>query len=269
MRLQELFLVETTEEDRAIVSLASAINSHIQKYEGEDAGGDFYDGDEEEDPDDTETDESTVVGSIGELFDTPLSVLNSINIILQSDYGIRLRKKKENAERGVKSPVSETIMGMWYPSSRAIVLNKDYIGYNNLRTVISHELRHALDDFKSDFKANKTGGSYSIPRKKEHRKDTNDPYYGNVRYLAEPAEINARFLQVLDVMVRAIKNYAPKLGPDGGRDRIIKHFHKLLADERIAELFPEKEKSKDYKRLMKRGVDFIDKEIAYVLSQSK
>jgi hypothetical protein len=267
MRLQELFLIETTEEDRAIVSVASALNSYIQKYEGEDAGGDFYDGDE--DPDDTIHDEMKVIGSIKELVgDSPIPEFNGINIILQSDYGIRLRKKKEAEARGV-TPPSTSIMGMWYPASRAIILNKDYIGYNTLRTVISHELRHALDDIKSDFEANKSGGRYSIPRKKSHRRETNDPYFGNLRYLAEPAEINARFLQVLDRMVKVIKNFATKLTPEQSRAKIMNQFHEIMKDERISELFPEKEKSRDYKRLMKRGVDFIDKEIAYVRSQSK
>jgi hypothetical protein len=43
-------------------------------------------------------------------------------------------------------------------------------------------------------------------------------------------------------------------------------FDKLkhqLEINRISNLFPEKEKSKDYKRLMKRAVDFLEREIKY------
>jgi len=40
-------------------------------------------------------------------------------------------------------------------------------------------------------------------------------------------------------------------------------FNKLMKHYSISELFPEKDQSKDYKRLIKRGVDFIDKEIAF------
>jgi hypothetical protein len=39
---------------------------------------------------------------------------------------------------------------------------------------------------------------------------------------------------------------------------------RLLSAYDISTLFPEREKSKDYKRLIKRAVDFIQKEISYV-----
>jgi phage terminase Nu1 subunit (DNA packaging protein) len=38
----------------------------------------------------------------------------------------------------------------------------------------------------------------------------------------------------------------------------------LLLKYEIADLFPERTQSPDYKRLIKRAVDFIDKEIAHL-----
>jgi hypothetical protein len=268
MRLVELFLRETTEEDRAILSLSSAISKYIQQFETiDDNGGDDWrnkDYDELEnddyDVDEIEDDKPIKLGKIGELFNTPLEGLNHINLELQSDYGIRLRMKKEGG-REIKRPEDEMIYGLWYGNSDTVVLNKDFIGSNALKTVVSHELRHALDDVKSDYKANKPGGRYSIPKKKEHRK--NDPYQPNLSYIAEPAEINARFVEVLHLLVPVIQR-AAKLPNVNVRDQAMSEFKRFLKAKSIEKLFPEGTASRDYKRLLKRGVDFIDKEIAHV-----
>lgn len=264
MRLVELFLNETTEEDRAILSLSSAISKYIQQFETTDDTGDGwqdkdYDVDDD-DFDEIEDDKPQKLGKIGDLFNTPLEGLNHINLELQSDYGIRLRMKKEGG-REIKRPEDEMIYGLWYGSSDTVVLNKDFIGSNALKTVVSHELRHALDDIKSNYQANKTGGRYSTPKKKEHRK--NDPYQPNLSYLAEPAEINARFVEVLHLLVASIQR-AAKLPNVDLRDHAMKEFKRFLQAKSIAKLFPETTQSKDYKRLVKRGVDFIEKEIAHV-----
>ena len=127
---------------------------------------------------------------------------------------------------------------------------------------MAHELRHALDDYKSEKKAS-VSNSYSTPKKKEYRKEYNDPYYGNISYLAEPAEINARFLQVLDQLTTTIRQ-SVKLYPNDPKPAIMKEFKNILAYYHISDLFPEKELSKDYKRLMKRAMDYIEKELAYL-----
>lgn len=265
MRLQELFLIETTEEDRAIISLSHAIsdyiNSHYDNEDMDDLSSDNPDFDFDDDELDIGGDEDKPidVGTIGQLFDTPLEILNPITIQLQSDYGIRQRRKKDTGSDVIRRPGEEDIMGLWYNTEKLMILNKDYLGSNDLKSVVSHELRHALDDFKSGFKAN-VSKKYSTPRDKAHRKVTNDPYVGNVSYLAEPAEINARFLQVLHAMVPVIQR-AMKLAPEKIKPFIMSKFKQGLEDNRIAELFPQKEKSKDYKRLMKRGIDFIQKEM--------
>lgn len=250
MRLHEI-LVESSEEDRAILSLADSIDKHISSLGAPEHESNYYDDDE--DPDDTETDELTDIGTIGQLFNTPLSILNPVHIYIQSDYGIRLRKKKLTGS--IKAPSQARVDGLWIPYSKSLILNKDNIGLPKLKSVIVHELRHALDDFKSDFEANTVGGSYSVPRKKQHRKDN------YTAYLAEPAEINARFAEVLSLVTDKIERRFHKSTID--RDAALEYFAKILDHKKIAELFPEKEKSKDYKRLYKRAVDFIDKELAY------
>jgi hypothetical protein len=282
MRLVELFLKETSMEDRAIISLAQAIYDYLDKNYNdgaapaskevtEKAGFDFeadnFDADDDslgdiEEPEEHEFD----VGTIGQLFDTPLEILNPVRITLLSDYGIGQRRRKEQPDQIHKAPNGENAAGLWYGGTQEMVLNMDYLGTNTMKSVIAHELRHALDDYKSEFKANEPGGRYSKAKKKEHRKVTNDPYVGNIAYLAEPAEINARFIQVLHAMVPIIGR-AAKLEPEKGKQLINRSFQKLLDTYSIGTLFPEKTASKDYKRLLKRGVDFIEKELAHVKSQ--
>jgi len=267
MRLQELFLVETTEEDRALISLSSAIYNYIQKYEEESVEPE-YDGDDfddEYDDFDSPKDEKVImVGNIGSLFNTPIDILNPITIELQSSYGIRERLDKEDGSDVTKGPTGE-VLGIWYGANSTMVLNKDYLTSNAMKTTITHELRHALDDYKSNFQANKIGGRYSIPRNKAYRDAPKHPELGNVKYLAEPAEINARFLQVLHAMVPIIRR-AAALEPNRVRPAIMSSLQKHLEARKISSLFPEKEKSKDYKRLMKRAMDFIEKELKYVQS---
>lgn len=266
MRLQELF--ETTEEDRALISLSSSIYEYIQRYADEDPDEDEdeYDPDFDHIPTDMK---SIHVGTIGRIFDTPIDHVGQITIEMQSSDGIQDRLNREEADDSdiTRGPRGE-ILGLWYGHNSTIVLNKDYLGSNALKSVITHELRHALDDFKSNYEANKDGGRYSTPKNKSYRKVTNDPHMGNLRYLAEPAEINARFVQVLHNLVPVISR-AAKLPSDQGRNLIMSSFKKAMSHHNIEHLFPEKEKSRDYKRLIKRGMDFIQKELAHATQIQK
>ncbi len=264
MRLQELFLIETTEEDRGLISLSSAIADHLKTVDidSEENAPDY---DDEYDPDldgdRGERDEPIVLGKIGDFFDTPFEVLNNVTLELQSGFGLKVRDGKVNSK-----PAGSVIKGMWDGNNGTLVLNKDYVGTKSIKSTIAHELRHALDDYKSNGEAFKTGGRYVTPKKKEHRKSTNDPYFGNVAYLAEPAEINARFVQVLHDLVPIIQR-SVKLPGANGKASIESGLKKSLEDNRIADLFPEKTKSKSYQRLIKRAYDFINKELAHVQSQ--
>jgi len=239
MRLREIYLIETTEEDRAIVSLASALSNLLTtKYDNH----------------------IGPVGTIGELVDTPLTICNSITIELDNEQGIQQRMKDSFPDDVTK--LGTDVEGIWYADDKTIVIDEEYLGSSYLQSVLAHELRHALDDFKSDFKAN-VSSSYSTPKKKEFRNVTNDPYVGNMAYIAEPAEINARFLQVLDQLTTTIRQ-SVKLYPNDPKPAIMKEFKNILAHYHISDLFPEKELSKDYKRLMKRAIDYIEKELAHL-----
>jgi hypothetical protein len=266
MKLQELFLVETTGDDRELISLASSIYDYLQKYNNSYDSSVDYDNIDNDDIDhelDIGGDEDSPVdlGTVGHLFDTSLDILKPLRIQIQSDYGIRQRRKKERNATVLKAPGTEDIRGLWYSDIKTMVLNSDMLDTKPMRSIIVHELRHALDDFKSNFKAN-SSNKYSTPKNKLHRVSANDPKAKRLAYLAEPAEINARFLQLLDRLAVVVKR-GIKLGPETTRPFIINRLMELLDEFEIAELFPEKEKSKDYKRLIKRAMDFVEKELKF------
>lgn len=251
MRLVELFLNETTEEDRALISLAEPIYRYLQKYADQDLD---YDNE----------DELIYVGKIGQLFDTPVEALNNIKIEVQSDIGLLERINNRGALSG-KKPIFEAPAGVWFADSNSIVFNADYLSYDYMKSTIAHELRHALDDVKSEYRVS-SSSRYSTPKKKSFRNVTKDPHMGDLSYLAQPAEINARFVQVLDDLVGKIKR-ASVLPFDEARAKLHKQLKFNFDKHNITHLFPEKEKSRDYKRLMKRAVDFIDKELRHLQSQ--
>jgi len=247
MKLQELFLPESSNEDRAIISLSSSIDDYIQQFANKDI--DF-------DNDDDAELGIINLGKIGQIFDTPLGALNGVNLILQTDAGIVDRLEKEDSAAGGKhSRANYEAMGLWYADANTIILNMDYILSAQMKSTISHELRHALDDYKSGFKAS-TSKSYNTPRNSNHLKSD------DTRYIAEPSEINARFLQVLHSLVPAIRR-ASRLPPENVKSRLESDLKNAMLVNRISELFPEKEKSKHYKRLMKRAADFIHKELEH------
>lgn len=244
MRLQELFLTETTEEDRAIISLANVVYNYVRKYI------DYVD---------ELSGEPLKIGKIGDFADTPLDGFEDINLELQQGEPLGQRvAKANNEEYEGKQP-----RGVWFADGPTIALNSDMLASERTRSTIGHELRHALDDLKSGGKA--SGSTrYRTPKKKEFRKK--DPYAEkNFPYLAEPAEINARFNQVLDELVTSISKNAEK-SPKDLWDHELKVLKRLFIRHNIALLFPEKTQSKDYKRLVKRAVDFIKKEINYITS---
>ena len=87
-------------------------------------------------------------------------------------------------------------------------------------------------------------------------------------YLSQPAEINARFVQVFNIMAKAIEVAVKKLPPEKVDAFIMKKLDEYMKHFHIAEIFPEGTKSKDYQRLMKRAMDFIQKEKAHLNSAS-
>lgn len=226
MKIYEL-LIESVDEDRAILSLASSIYSYIQRY--------------------SNSNEDTIdIGKISDIFDTPLEILNDVKISLMNDNDIK-------DIVGQKSAV-----GLWKGNTDDIILNKDYLTSHTLKSAIAHELRHALDDYKSNFNANRKDSRYTKPVDKKFVNTDLD-------YYAEPAEINARFLQILHYMIPVIKR-ASKLTSEQ-QDNLIKNsLNKAFDFYKMNEIFPEKYKSKYYRRLFNRSLDFIEKELEYLKS---
>jgi hypothetical protein len=267
MKLLELFLTETTEEDRAILSLSGAIANYIKKYKDIEPEETDYSDDSNYDNEELDIhgddDQAQYLGTIGQLFDTPLSILNSVSIELQSDYGIRQRMEKGGDWDGkITSPDKKNILGLWCIDHKTIVLNKDYLGTKTILSTISHELRHALDDFKSDFKANIDDRRYTTSKIKAIRKLPDDDEGKRLKYRSQPAEINARFSQVLNDMLPVIVR-AVKLTPENAENLIKNTLKNKINHYSIAEFFPHKENSREYKRFMKRAMDFVQKEKQY------
>jgi hypothetical protein len=245
MRLQELF--ETTEEDRALISLSSAIYNMLTEYVGTDDTGLIR------------------LGKIGDILDTPVDALQHVSIDLLS--GPEFTKRAEADPDSIANGTSQ-VFAVWEATTDTIILNTEYLDSPRMKTAITHELRHALDEVKSgSFPASKKNkdpeniNRYFTPKKKEHRKA--DPY-NNTQYRAQPAEINARFVELLDILSKRIPKWYAKLDASEIKSQLTTDFKNLLVKFEIAELFPEKTKSSDYKRLVKRAYDFMQKEIAHV-----
>ncbi len=240
MLLQHLF--ETSEEDRAIISLSSAIYAKISQYSNNDPT--FVN-----------------LGKIGDMFDTPLHSLDDISITLEGGDEFIQHAQDPNDPQDY---TDKELRAYWDEDTKTIAINKDYIGTHRMKTTITHELRHALDNEKSNSYPGNGAQRYFTPKKKEHRK--NDPY-STAQYRARPAEINARFVELLDVLSKRIPQWYNKLPPEQIKKQLSTDFKNLLNKYEIADLFPEKTQSSDYKRLYKRAYDFMQKEMNHTESE--
>lgn len=251
MKLIEIFINETTEEDRALISLSSALFHYLQKNKHLYIDGpEFSDDDTDFDDVDIKADRPITIGSIGQLFDTPLPSLNKIIVQVQSDYGIRDRLKKESGAVSIKRPEEQVVYGLWYGNTNTMVLNSDVISSKGMKSAITHELRHALDDVKSDYKTADMSIGYNKSSSKDHD------------YYSIPAEVNARFIEALHLVQQRMAELSSNNNLN--KEEILNYFYSLLEKKKISMLFPEKTASKQYRRLVKRGVDFINKEIGYL-----
>ena len=241
MRIREL-IVETADEDRAIISLADAIYNDLQQY-----------ADTELDYDETGV---MHIGRIGDLFDTPIPGLDRVRLEISSDESIVDLARRLHG----KATPSDSHFGQWDPMEKAISLNADYLSSNRMRSVIAHELRHAMDDLKSSNRANQSS-RYRTARNPADRADP-DSAYG-----AQPAEINARFIEALNVLVPVIPKLA-NLEPAEFRTRMTAYLNKAFDLKNIADYYPEQTASPHYKRLLQRAWAFIEKELAHIRSQS-
>jgi len=278
MRLIELFLNETTEEDRAIISLAQAIFHDVEKhkqeepedapwYEPEDP---TYDRDIEDFSDILrEKKEPQIIhlGKIGKLYDTPLKILNSVKIDLQD--GASLDKRSADVpDEYVERDKSQHTVGVWLPDEKTISLNMDYLNTPKrkarLRSVVAHELRHALDDAKSEYRAT-SAKRYTSPRRRQFIAKTKDPAAVAREIASRPIELNARFQELENTMVAAIRYAVNNLPEDEAEKYIMKEFDDALDFHQIKEFFPRGVKDRDYRRLINRANDFIEKEYRHQL----
>jgi len=241
MKIREL-IVETADEDRAIISLADSIFSYLQQY-----------ADTELDYDETGV---LHIGRIGDLFDTPIPTFDSLRIELSSDEAIVDLARRLHG----RATPADSHFGQWDPMEKAISLNSDYLSTNRMRSVIAHELRHAMDDMKSSNRANQSS-RYRTARSPQHQADKDGAYQ------AQPAEINSRFVEALNVLVPIIPKLA-NLEPAAFRTKMSAYINKAFELKDIADYYPEKTASPHYKRLLQRAWTFIEKELAHVKSKT-
>lgn len=239
MKLVEL-IVETTEHDSIMLKMAKTIHKIIQKY----------------DEDFTVYRQGKYLGKLETLTniqkDTPLEILNSVHVELVNDNTIN------------RIGNGNSIRALWNPDNKTIYLNTEYITDPRMRRLISHEIRHALDDFLSDFDV---GQRYSTPKDKQFRYYGKDPKKKFAHYQARPDEINARFTEVLDllddVIDNAIKNKTPNIF-----EYLMNKFKKYLESKDITKYFPQGIQSNDYRRLYKRGIAYIMHKINEIESKN-
>jgi len=239
MRIHEL-LVETAEEDRAIMSLADTVYDYLQQYADTDL----------------DYDETGVIhiGRIGDLFNTPIPAMDRIRLEISSDDAIVDLVRRLNG----KATPADSHLGQWDPMEKAISLNADYLSTKRMRNTIAHELRHAMDDMKSLNRANQST-RYRTARNPADRANP------DTAYRAEPAEINARFVEALHVLIPIIPKLV-NLDPTAFRTKMTAYLNKAFEIKHIADLYPEKTDSPHYKRLLQRAWDFINKELTHVKS---
>lgn len=234
MRANE-FIAETAEEDRALISLANAIWEHIQQYKT--------------------TVRSGSIGTIDDIVNTPLDAVKDIKVYLATDDDIA-DVYNEDEPDSAKHITGDRIKGMWDPTRNTVFLNLTKITNVEVKRTIAHELRHVLDDVKSNYAA---GSSARYGEKSRNTSTDLDAYRSS------KAEINARFAEVLHTIPIYVERAKQQNIPNP-REYVIDKFHNMMDQRHIYKYFPEKERSKAYKQLIKRAVNFIDKEIAHVFT---
>jgi hypothetical protein len=238
-------LNETTEEDRALVSLSTALYKTIELY----IGSTDYD-----DPDQ----QLIRVGKIGDVLNTSIPALDNITIELQE--GEPFLKRALSDGDNIEDFKGRIMMAFWEEETQTIVLNLEQIGLEQIKTSITHELRHALDEIKSgSYPGN--AKRYFTPKKKSQRKDK------TTNYKAQPAEINARFAELLHKITDLVPKRYKIVEPHLLKAQATRDFNNLLVKYEIADLFPEKTRSPAYQRLVKRAYDFMQKEMAHIESE--
>lgn len=142
-------------------------------------------------------------------------------------------------------PVKDTI-GWYDPQYNVVSLDKRLVHHKQeLVSVLSHEIQHALDDYKSAGWALKPHGG------------AGDSYKD---YLKRPQEINARFAQALLDIVNGEMQSLQKIGRVGTAQESKEVIRLALSGQKLGRgLFPEgQEGQRQYNRLFSRAYKFYD-----------
>jgi hypothetical protein len=177
-----------------------------------------------------------------------------------------------------------------YPS-REVRVNSSYLSYDDsdkshIKSILVHELRHALDFMKFKYgKIKKVkepidlyrgeiksriypGERYTVARKKEHREDKSDfesGYYG-MDYYAQPQEINARITELeQELNKKAREMYAERKHIYSSDVRYLRRSARHWLDYfNIDKVYPEGVQSKYFRRILTRLYKFIDEMVEII-----
>lgn len=137
------------------------------------------------------------------------------------------------------------VVGWYEPDGNYVSVDRRLVNHKQeLTSILSHEIQHALDDYKSHGKALKPHG------KEDTYKD----------YLKRPQEINARFAQALVDVVNFELQSIKEVGRVGTAKETMYVIKQCLGKNSLARpLFPEgAEGDRQYNRLVSRAYKFYD-----------
>lgn len=250
MKLYEL-LLETPQEDKVLIQLAKVINASLPVSNGR-SKKPINVGTVQQFVDQLSAPSKTLLGDR----------LSNVRIELHSAKDLQDYVAGGNTNAVKQDLESKITQGYWAPDgevgdrtstpSGKIVIPRETVGTQGATSVIAHELRHVLDDSKSNMAA-ADSKTYNTPKKKEHRDNEH-------AYTAQPAEINARYVQAMDSLTRAIP-IIYRLPAEKIRPRVKQAIDQAFENNQISQLFPEKARSKEYKQLIKRAINFVQNEM--------
>ena len=226
-------LLETTDEDRALVSLSSALYPKIIASAKDNPRG-------------------LNMGRIGDVVNTPLIALNDVEIRI-------LPRGAFHKSLGEPYQDGKSVRGFWDPEKNTVVLNMSLIDSPHLRKTITHELRHALDDYKSNHAAS------SSDRYNRAREVDMPGLRGDPEYASSPKEVNARYMAGMHMALLKIA----RLKREGqGIEDIGKQLPDVIKNSfevnNVAAVYHEGVRSKNYRRLLSRAAQLLQTELSHL-----
>ena len=223
MRLQEI-LLETTEEDRRISTLAAQLRKRVMAFvAGKPRGG--------------------IIGKLAELV-KGTNLESMAGVTLQVLPNSMFYKSLGDPER---DPKAGSVHGFWDPDRNRIVLNLRHVQALSLSKTIAHELRHALDDIKSDYRASDPDNRYG-----KHPKGT----------LHQPDEINARYAESMHIAILKIGKLAREGWTKAELMSELPEIIKFAFDANlITHVMPNRYSDRAYRHLASRAYRLLSAEV--------